>query len=529
MLHAMHDAFEWIRRWMDVYEQGRGYYVLPLVGVALVTGHWLLSRAELFREIRPAALRAARGALLVALCVSALFSVAVYNNFFNYHYGGFLNAYEFFHYYLGSKYAHEVGYFDMYGAALAADRESGRIYWPADGAMTDLETSRPVPVERVEAQEARYRERFSPRRWQEWVDDVFWFKQRMGSLAWNRILHDRGYNATPVWTAVVGSAFSNRVPTSSERGMTALALLDVVLLAAAVAAVGWTFGAWPALLMVVFLASSYLMAHVHMKGAFLRTDFVVCLVLAVCAQRRDRPALAGALLGYSTLSRLFPAAFLFGPVVKTLWELPRVDRRRLRFFTGFTLTMAVLFVFSVAYAGGFEVWSDFARKLASHRAAYHPWNVGLPSVVAADFSGGHVRLPDGAVQQHVVWIRLIQLAALGLCAWAVRGLDEHRALAFGFVPTFFLVAPTYYYYIVLLVPFLFLAERLRSVPGALGVAYLFLFGLAGHALYQRWEQLFPTYYWNSVMALVLALYVLGVAWAESRRERQRGLSPRSAS
>jgi hypothetical protein len=125
----------------------------------------------------------------------------------------------------------------------------------------------------------------------------------------------------------------------------------------------------------------------------------------------------------------------------------------------------------------------------------------------------------------MVWIRLIQVAALGACAWAVRGLERHRALMFGFVPAFFLVAPTYYYYIVLLVPFLFVVERVRSTSGAIGVVYLFLFGLAGHWLYRRWEQHFPTYYWNSVLALGLALYVLALGWAESRRTREPALSP----
>jgi hypothetical protein len=230
----------------------------------------------------------------------------------------------------------------------------------------------------------------------------------------------------------------------------------------------------------------------------------------VCALRRGRHGLAGALVGYSAMSRLFPAAFLFGPAVKLLWDSPRFDRRWLRFFGGFTIAVGLLFALSVA-SSGVGAWSDFASKIASHRAEYHAWNVGLPSIVAADFDSGTARLADGAVAGQVLLIRLIQIAALVLCAFAVRNLEDHRALAFGFVPTFFLVAPTYYYYIVLLLPFLFLSERLRSAGGAIGVAYLFLFGLAGHWFYQRWDQHFPTYYWNSVLALLLALYLLALA------------------
>jgi len=518
----MSGAHEWIRQWMTVYQDHHGYYVLPLVGLGLVGLRYLLSREDFTRRARPSLVRTARATLVGALVATALFSVLVYANFFNYHYGGYLNSYEFFHYYLGSKYSEEVGYFDMYGATLVADGETGRIYWPEDGEITDLRSNLHVPVEQLLRDEPRYRSLFSPERWREWVADVFYFKNRMGSRAWNRILHDRGYNATPAWTMIVGGGLSRRIPTSNETGMTALALLDVLLLAAAVACVAWAFGMWPALLMIVLLASSYLMAHVHMKGAFLRTDFVVCLIAAVCLLKKKRHALAGALVGYSTMSRLFPAAFLFGPLAKLAWESRRrgvrIDPRHVRFFGGFALVVVVLVIASTIYSGGIAVWSDFATKISLHRGDYHQWNVGLPSVVVAEFVGDQALLPDGAVKDHALTIRLIQLAGLLLCFFAVRGLDDHRALAFGFVPTFFLVAPTYYYFIVLLVPFLFLAERMTRAPAALGVAYLFLFGLMGHWLYQRWEQYFTTYYWNSVLALILALYMLALAFLETGRK-----------
>ncbi len=545
MVAPMRAAYEWIRQGLPVYDAHHGFYLLPLVGIALVAARHLVVRAG--RGARTGRVPAvARGVLFTILVAAALLSVVVYNNFFNYHYTGYLNAYEFFHYYLGSKYAPEVGYFDLYGAALAADGETGRVFWPADGRMTDLRTHRLVPVADVLAEEGRRRARFSPDRWREWVQDVSFFKQRMGAAAWNRVLRDKGYNATPAWTWVGGS-LSSRVPTSSAGGMLALALLDACLLAGAACCVGWAFGAWPALLSLVFLASSYLMAHVHMKGAFLRTDFVVCLVVAICMMRKGLPAVAGALVGYSAMTRLFPALFLFGPAVRALVEfsaavrrpaagtttagerirgaLSRLDVRHARFFGGFAVSIALLSIGSAHHAGGIEAWSRFARKISVHRADYHPWNVGLPSVVAAEFEAGRPVLPAGAVERRGWTLGLIQLAAVAACAYAARGLAGHRALAFGFVPTFFLVAPTYYYYIVLLVPFVFLAERLDRVTGALGLAYLFFFGLAGHVLYQRWEQQFPTYYGNSLLALGLALYVLAVGLRESARA-DSGVFPR---
>jgi len=537
-----------IRSWGPAWAAHHGHYWLPVAGMALVALAWLLWGRSAARRLSPRALRISRTTLIAILMVSAAVSVVVYNNFFNYHYGGYLNAYEFFHYYMGSKYAHEVGYFGMYGAALAADDETGRLYRPRDGLVRDLRTLEFVPVDEVLSDRDRYRGRFSDDRWREWVGDVSFFKERLGAAAWNRILRDRGYNATPTWTMIVGGALSNRVPTGGGAGMTVLALLDVFLLTAAFIGVAIVFGPRPALLMVVFIASSYLMAHVHMKGAFLRTDFVVALVLSACALKRRHYATAGVLVGYATTSRVFPAVFAAGLAVRFLWSLrpgaaaaPRSLRERslyLRFFSGFGATVGILLVASVVYAGSWGTWSDFARKISIHRTIYHIWNVGLPSVIA-----GELEPPEGAASNRGAlerlreteatleteslrsrrsWLRLTQVGMLLLWLAAIRRPEDHDVLMLGFVPVFVLVAPTYYYYIVLLLPFLFLAQRLDRPSGAIGLVYLFLSGMAGYWFYFRWDQYFTTYYWSSVLAFGLSLYLPAVALAETRPTRDPG-------
>jgi len=534
--------FDPIRSWGPAWAASHGYYWLPVAGMALVAVAWLLWGRSLDGRLTPRTLRVARRILIAILIAAAAFSVLVYNNFFNYHYGGYLNAYEFFHYYMGSKYAREIGYFDMYGAALVADDETGRLYRPRDGLVRDLRTLEYVPVDEMLADRDRYRGRFSDERWREWVGDVSFFKERLGTAAWNRILRDRGYNATPTWTMIVGGGLSRRVPTGSDAGMTFLSLLDVFLLTAAFVCVAVVFGPGPALLMVVFMASSYLMAHVHMKGAFLRTDFVVALVLAACALKRRHYATAGVLVGYATTSRIFPAVFAAGLAVRFLWSLRpgaaaamRLHRERsryLRFFSGFGAAVGILLVASVVYAGGWGAWSDFARKISVHRAVHHIWNVGLPSVIAAELEppagaarsrGALERLRETeatleaeSLRHRRPWLRLAQVGLMLLWLAAIRRLEDHDVLVLGFVPVFVLVAPTYYYYIVLLLPFLFLAQRLDRPSGAIGLVYLFLSGMAGYWFYYRWDQYFTTYYWSSVLALGLSLYLPAVALAETR-------------
>jgi hypothetical protein len=393
-----------IQRWLPIYVQAKGYYLLPAVAGLLVAGRYLLVREGRERPLR---------ALLVALAATAAISIPVYFNFFNYHFGGFVNPHEFFHYYLGSKYAREVGYFDLYDAALVADAETG-LALPREAEITDLRTYGYRSVPSVLAESDRIKARFSPARWQEWVKDVSYFKRRLRGPQWGEVLRDMGYNATPTWSMLVGSALSGRVATDDARGMTLLALLDVALLSAALLCVLWAFGAWPALLMVVFLASSYLMAHVHMKGAFLRTDFVVALVAAMCLLRKGRNGLAGALVGYSALVRVFPVIFLFGPAVKLATELLPIARDA----AGRIRSSTTRFALVAAHAAAAAILLGLFWLAIGH---------GLREIVTSNLGGASMLFAIAIVPATV------GLLAASLTAWGTRAgaLDARHARFFG--------------------------------------------------------------------------------------------------
>jgi hypothetical protein len=393
-----------IQRWLPIYVEAKGYYLLPAVAVMLVAGRYLLVRTGRERGMP---------ALLAALAATAAFSIPVFFNFFNYHFGGFVNPHEFFHYYLGSKYAREVGYFDLYNAAVVADAETG-LAIQRDGEITDLRTYGYRSVPSVLAERDRIEARFSPARWQEWVKDVSYFKRRLKGPQWSEVLRDMGYNATPVWSMLAGAAWSGHVATDDAAGMTGLALLDVALLSAAVLCVGWAFGAWPALLMIVFLASSYLMAHVHMKGAFLRTDFVVALVAAMCLLRKGRHGLAGALVGYSALVRVFPVIFLFGPGVRLATELLPVAREAAGRIRGSSTRLALVAAHAAAAA---ILLGLFWLAIGS----------SVREVVTSSVGAGPVLFTIAIVPATML------LAAASLTAWGTRAktLDPRHARFFG--------------------------------------------------------------------------------------------------
>jgi hypothetical protein len=206
------------------------------------------------------------------------------------------------------------------------------------------------------------------------------------------------------------------------------------------------------------------------------------------------------------------------------------DPRHARFFGGFALTTVALASASILYAGGLREWEGFARKLALHRATYNHWNIGVTSVVIAQFDPhgpraeavalrplpvrswlGNAYFLEETVHERAWLIRLLALAGLGAAWYAARRFDDALAFAFGFVPTYFLTAPTYYYYIILLLPFLYFTAHPDRLRGTLGLLYLFLFGALGFTFYFRWDQYFTTYYWNSVLALGVTIAMMAGA------------------
>src|SRR5690606_5118706 len=173
------------------------------------------------------------------------------------------------------KYAPEIRYTDLYNASVIAEAE---LFGPETVPKTirNLETGlRGYQTTKVLEDPAPVKARFTPERWEAWRRDIAWFKSKVYGSRWSGMLSDKGYNATPVWSAMTGGLLSNRIGTSNESGMQFLAALDLLLILTASAAVTWAFGLRTALFMLLLLGTHYVMHFSHMKGAFLRTDFAM--------------------------------------------------------------------------------------------------------------------------------------------------------------------------------------------------------------------------------------------------------------
>ncbi len=459
------------------------------------------------------------------LALATLLGFGLYTNA-NWQNGRYFNPYEFFHYYVGAKYAPELGYTRLYDAAVLVDRETG--FAPGSNDLANLDAHHGGPeykrLTAVYAEGAAIRAPFTPARWAEFTRDVTFFRAELKPEMWAQLLHDKGYNATPVWT-LLGGTLAGWVPATSRAALRPLVALDVLLLLGAIACVAWAFGARAALFAAALYLTHHCTSHAHFRAAFLRTDWLFALVASLCCLKKERPLLGGLLLAWSALLRMFPLLFALGPLAVVGWSLVRrADPRRaqaLRFAAGFALGLALLFGASLALEGGLGAWREFLAKIVEHDERPASDTLGFKklftwSIAFRRDQGPELRAHFAALRP--LWWTCQALFVAGL-AWLVRRRPLHEALGLSFALVWCAATPAYYYYAFLLVPLLFFVERARRPSGALGLALVF-----ATSLFARAFQASPTFggYFAFKLSLVmgaLALYLVLEAALEARRSR----------
>src|SRR6185295_7055559 len=152
---------------------------------------------------------------------------------------------EAYHYYVGAKYFDELGFERLYECAAVADAEDPALRRRVElRKITNLRTNVLGGTAEILADPTRCTRHFSPARWQEFRQDIAFFRERNGVRRWEDAQTDHGYNATPVWT-VIGSAAANLSP-ASDRQLWFLTRIDPLFIVGMVLVIGWAFG-WRAL------------------------------------------------------------------------------------------------------------------------------------------------------------------------------------------------------------------------------------------------------------------------------------------
>jgi len=386
---------------------------------------------------------------MLLLGVLAYFSIGNYYDWGNWRYSAYVNAYEFYHYYIGAKYSPEVGYFGMYEASIVADQMDPASKGIFNGTqIRNLHTGRKESHLEALKRSDEIKAQFTDARWQEFLMDIRWFKDHLTGSRFSGMIGDKGYNATPVWTMIVGGGLSEMISTTDKapwfidypmtayrntmdwifreppgepnkplypglrtepngepNGMLFLALIDQMMIIAALIAVAWAFGPRAALLMIIVLGTSYVMKFSHMKGAYLRTDFCMALILGICMMKKDRYGWAGVFLAYAFLSRVFPAVFFFGAGAKLAWHtLPLVPA----FLSNAWKRMPVLAGLALALTGAF---------LAVTIGLWAVMGVMVPDALAAQ---GGLKIAVGAL----ALLAAALMAKTALWGWCTNALPR---------------------------------------------------------------------------------------------------------
>lgn len=458
----------------------------------------------------------------VCLAVLAILSVPAYLDFGQYpKHGRFMNPHGWFHYYLGAKYSREVGYYDLYPAVVVASAEiHGRA---VHDQVRDMHNYKNTTARAILQKKDVYRALFTDERWSAFKGDVGYFESITLKRRWPGVVQDKGYNATPTWN-MLGDFLTNLTNTKSRFQMGFLLLLDPILLCVMLGFICRSFGVRVALFVLVYFGThfAFFMYGVNeIRGAFLRWDWLALIGISVCLINRKRYKTAGVLMAWAGMARIFPLIFLFGPGAVMLWRIfeeRRIPRRYLEFFGALAVASAAIILASIAWDGGLAHWRDFFTKIALHDAGLSSQRTGFKYAFINTFEG--MAGKDAWFKAHQMSWRLCQGVAIVTAFFCVRRLKDSEALAFSYVPVFFLSAPTTYYQIALLIPLLWFLPRLDNRWCAVGAAMSFALSATFIILNvtgfhgNQWAL-------SGMLSWLLFVFVLYLMWAAYRLGKTR--------
>ncbi len=312
--------------------------------------------------------------LLTLACVFAVFN---YYRFDSKAISTVEDHYDITYYYLNSKYFDELGYSDLYAAMLVAD-EDHRHRLNHITRFRDLHTYKNVRrKDALPPQRDRIRANFSDARWLSFKEESDFLIATTGKSALNYFFKDHGYNPPPTWT-LVGSFFSKNVSIDHLKWIT---MVDFVLVFLMFVVILRTYGLETMLFALLFMSCTASGKWPVVGQALLRFDWLVAVVIASCMLKRKQHGLAGGLLAYASLSRIFPAIFFFTYAVTIGWDL--VKRRGLtqparRFVLGAAVVSTLMIGGAIANTG-VQSFIDSKDTLALHNSAesYSSLRVGL--------------------------------------------------------------------------------------------------------------------------------------------------------
>ncbi|APR75593.1 Hypothetical protein A7982_00939 [Minicystis rosea] len=504
-----------------------------------------------------------------------LTAIVTYFDGFKPGYPKFYHRHDQYHYYLGSKYFHELGYDGLYKCTVIAEDELGTVTFQDEdhigSGRMKLDLSKEVrhpdwkirnlggdnllmPVTDVLAHPEVCKSAFSPERWEAYKADILYFRLASDKKYWEGFQHDHGYNPPPVWT-MGGWAVASLFPAGrlfmlpvigKVSWLQCLGSIDVFLTAGMFAAIFWAFGWRVFAVAAIFWGTQASAPILWTYGAFLRQDWIFWLVLSVCFARKRYFALSGAAMVYAGLLRVFPGIVVVGWLVVVGFQLVKhknLTKPQWRMLLGGTLAAALLIPASVKVAGANSYKEFYRHTLEVHDRTPLTNHMGLRVLVAQKLpfeiqplgigtgpSSGRMKYTkdDKLTDPFDMWKRMrneryakfkivaYALVALSLVYFAfvarrIRSMWMAACLAQVFIILMSQLTSYYYVFMILLAP-LTKAKRSLEAP---------IFGFAALSQF-----VFIIFYWNddkywalTAISLVFCYGVLCAFLPQAERER----------
>jgi hypothetical protein len=395
-----------------------------------------------------------------------------------------LHTWEFFHYYLGTKYFEEVGYSGLYNCAYRSSVESGAMQPEQERVIRDLEKNTLISSVDALRLSDLCRSSFTEQRWGEFSYDVDWFRKEMGER-WKTVFHDHGFNPSPWWIWVAKRVLPTG-PVSHEQ----LALL-----------VKWDFALigilWLALILIVDIRAVCFAAVVWgvnpladgswTAGTYLRHDWIAGCVVGIVALSKQRNLLAGMLFGYAACSRVFPAIVIGGVLIHGLSVMKvKMSPGNHHLKILFSALVTTVFVFTVtSLSFGVSSWGHFFDNTSKHLATRGGNLVGVGHVVdhvvqcsnPEYVKDGVCEPPERIDETSHGWIKrivplLLTVVFLGWVAWISQRLSLVESVCLSMFVLPLALSPSSYYFEFLIIPTL-LSVRFPRV----GIGLVLLVGI----------------------------------------------------
>lgn len=467
-------------------ESHRGRMLLALLALLLLVAGWLAMRKPGASELSwPLPSRGPQnwisGALLSLWLGAAIVGVFNYYQFSRAKVMQVDDYADATYYYLNSKYFDELGYTSFYEAMLVADHEGPRRLKMVKRYRDLVGYERFYSRSRALSRSEEIKSQFSTTRWQQFQADLdFITRQQPGG--WRYFFSDHGFNPPPTWT-LLGGALASAVPVESMKLITSIDTLLVVVLMAGIFRV---FGLRALLLALVFFVTTFSGRWPILGQALLRFDWVVALVGAVLFLKKGHFFLAGVVLAYAGVSRIFPMVFSLPLVFAALFEWReqrRVPRWALRVLGG-VLVCSMVLVGGAWLNYGSDAFAQSYVNLKLHGGpeSYSSHRVGLADLFLfrGEWTRAQLNLVGGiAGKRAQLWelnslLRGLGLfSMLGLALYVYRARPPlHRLIWLGIYPLFIMTTPQINYYNLRLLLVVFHAERFESPWHRVGMVLL---------------------------------------------------------